>query len=179
MAEDGSLEHRPAAAAPGSEISFRNGLTVRVSLLAASLVEVVIMGLTSIGGALLMPVVVLAGGAYAVFLYKRRSEVTPDSISGARLGWITGVFVFLISTVLFTIGMAALAGNREVAEAFKQGAASMGMTADSAQKVEDMLKNPTTFAVSLALGLLLQFFVYTIFGSLGGALGARFFKKPS
>ena len=62
--------------------------------------------------AILSPV---ASGVFAVHLYKRKTGQRLSMASGAHLGWISGIFGFLITTLLFT-AFAVMLTNPEVAE---------------------------------------------------------------
>src|SRR4051794_8860906 len=42
----------------------------------------------------------LAAGFFAVYLYRRRTGVFLNVRAGVRLGWITGVLMFVITTVI-------------------------------------------------------------------------------
>ena len=50
----------------------------------------------------------LAAGFLAVFLYVRRTGQRLSLRSGARMGWITGIFSFTIFTVQLTAGVLAM-----------------------------------------------------------------------
>jgi len=50
----------------------------------------------------LMPLWLIAGGFFAVFLYRRKTGQRLTPLSGAHLGWLAGIFGFLIMTVILT-----------------------------------------------------------------------------
>jgi hypothetical protein len=157
-----------------AEISFRNGLALRVSFLAALVIELVRNLAVYAAGLLMMPIVLFAGGIYAVVLYKRRTGFPVNVVAGARLGWITGVFTFLVSTVITTFSMASLAMNNSLLDTFKKSAESMGLPADASRQMQEVMSNPTAFALLLLLVMAVQFVLLTVLCSMGGALGARF-----
>jgi hypothetical protein len=154
----------------GEAISFRNRMAVRVGLVSAALVQLVMMVAAAAGGPLLFPVVMLAGGWYSTFLYRRRSGVALNSLNGARMGWITGVFTFVITTVLFTVAIGLMMSSGELMSAYRRNAESMGMTADTVEKFQELMKNPGLFGFSILVGLLFQFVLQTFMSSVGGFL---------
>src|SRR5258706_12331816 len=93
-------------------IGFSNGPAVRVGLVTG------IMGflITMLLGQLGVPFAVLwllAVGAIAVALYKRATGQQLSMRSGAHLGWISGVFGFLLVTIVlagFSVMMAEPSG---------------------------------------------------------------------
>ena len=161
----------PEAAEP--PVSFRNGVAVRVGLLAAAIVQLVTTLSAAAGASLLMPVVIVGGGFYSVVLYARRTGARLSVVNGARMGWMTGIFCFVIMTVFFTAGIALLAGSDQLMKAYKDSASSLGLPPETAQQFEKLASDPGAFAASIILGLVFQFVFLTILCSMGGALGAK------
>jgi hypothetical protein len=151
-------------------INFRNRVAVRVGLISAALVQLVGMMATAVGGPLLLPVVALGGGWYSTFLYRRRSGVALNSLNGARMGWMTGVFTFVITTVFFTLAIALMMSNGELLSAYRRNAESMGMSAETVEKFQDLMNNPGLFGFSIVAGLFFQFVLQTFMSSVGGFL---------
>ena len=58
-----------------------------------------------------LPLAFLLAGFLAVFLYSRRTGQTLSIRSGARMGWITGIFSFTLVTILFTVIMVAVSNQ--------------------------------------------------------------------
>jgi hypothetical protein len=55
------------------------------------------------GPVLILPLIwLLAAGFLSVYLYRRRTGFVLSPASGARMGWMTGLFAFLILLVLLT-----------------------------------------------------------------------------
>ena len=100
----------PVSAPPQpAGISFRNRLAVRIGLLAAALASL----LTSLPMPMFLNVVwmlvcLVGSGFFAVYLYERKSGEDLSTVMGARMGWITGIFCFVIATIFFTITMIAI-----------------------------------------------------------------------
>src|ERR1700693_4440635 len=105
-----------------ARIGFGNRLAVRVALLAGALGLCLFFLLGQLPGlqvlAILSPI---ASGAFAVHLYKRKTGQRLTMASGAHLGWISGIFGFLITTLLFT-AFAVMLTNPELADAVRQQA---------------------------------------------------------
>jgi hypothetical protein len=148
----------PRAPAP---LSFRNPQVVRIALLVA-----VIGTLLSF-----LPYVNwLAAGYFAVFLYRRRTGIFLTMESGVRMGWITGVIMFIIMAVLLSLSIVFFraAGGIEVFQ-------SQFKNAIDPKVVETlkMLQNGADLA-----RLLIQLFVFTTLLSMaGGALGAKIARR--
>lgn len=164
----------PDAAAPAAgESPFQNQAAIRVGFLAALLVQLASILSAMAGASILLPLLLLGGGFYAAVLYMRRTGAPLSVIEGARVGWITGIFTFVIATVFFTAGMAVLSASGDLSKAYEESLARMNLPPDSVERFRKMLEDPRTFAFTLIAGLVFQFLFLTIFCSLGGALGAR------
>lgn len=160
-------EPEPAAA------TFQSGAAVRVGFLAAVAVQLASTVSALAGASILMPLLLLGGGFYAAVLYMRRTGARLTVVEGARVGWITGIFTFVIATVFFTAGMAALSASGDLGKAWEESLQKMNLSADAIEKFRRLISDPKTFAFTLIAGLIFQFFFLTIFCSLGGMLGAR------
>jgi hypothetical protein len=163
------------------EISFRNGTAVRVAFISAALFFLLMTFVALAGAAPLQLVLSLvfpaAAGFYAVFLYRRRTGASLSVRSGARMGWLTGIFAFVISTVLFTLSMVAMMSRGGLAEIYRQNAGNLGLSAERVDEVVKLLENPAMVGLALVFFLLFQFMVVTTFSSAGGALGARVLRR--
>ncbi|GIU75217.1 MAG: hypothetical protein KatS3mg004_2304 [Bryobacteraceae bacterium] len=166
----------PAGKGPAPEpesVSFQGGTAVRVGFLVAVLVQLASTLSALAGASILMPLLLLGGGFYAAVLYMRRTGSPLTIIEGARVGWITGIFTFVIATVFFTAGMAALTASGDLGRAWEESLQKMNLSSEAIEKFRKMISDPKTFAFTLIAGLIFQFFFLTIFCSLGGMLGAR------
>ncbi|MBA3973695.1 MAG: hypothetical protein C0504_05680 [Candidatus Solibacter sp.] len=169
------LEPAPPAAAAMMEVSFRSPLAVRVGFLAAAIVQLVLMLIAMAHAVQLLPVVLAAGGAYAVVLFSRRSGRTLSVMEGARMGWISGVFSFVISTVLFTAGL--LMSGKGLVPMFEENLKSAGLDPANAAKAIEMIRDPNVLVIFVVLMLIFNFLLVAVVSSLGGALGARFTRR--
>lgn len=167
----------PAVAAP-AEISFRNRTAVRAGFLAAGIASLLI--------SLPMPLYIamiwilgglLAAGFLGVFFYIRRTGQALTVRSGARLGWITGVFCFAIITVFFTVSILSIANRGGLAGFYREQFAAKGASDVNVQQFLEILESPGGLATVLILSLLFLFVLFTLLPTLGGALGAKMLAK--
>jgi hypothetical protein len=164
------LASLPAAPPPpvDAPISFRNATAVRVAVLAG----VPVFLLSAVAGPLMLAVPV-AGGFFAVYLYRRRTGQRVSVLAGARLGWIAGIIVFAILTMLLTMLVLMLSQPDLVQSMRDQMAKMSSISPEEVTKRIDMLRTPS----SLALVLLDAFLTYTLLTALGGAVGAKLLDR--
>lgn len=158
---------------PPTEISFRNRTAVRVCFLAA-LVAFILFVLPLPFPLPRLMVAFLAAGFLAVYLYGRRTGQTLSIRSGARMGWITGIFSFVIVTVQFTAGVLATSKDGGIAALLK---AQLPPNDARSQEVLKLLQEPSALAVMMIFVLLMMFLLLTVLPTLGGALGAKVLAK--
>jgi hypothetical protein len=160
----------PSISAP---IGFHNGPAVRIALLAGmlSILVVVITGQISVLQAL-GPLWLMAGGFFAVFLYRRRTGQRLTPLSGAHLGWLSGIFGFLIMTVILTLIAVAMSEPSAVSTLRSQWSGAGRSEADF-EVMLDAFRSPMKIAAIFSMILLL----FTILPAFGGALGAKFLDR--
>lgn len=166
LAGDSPTPALPAAAPPAvvpPRISFSNSRAVVVSLAVAA---VSLLGLCAAAfiAPLLWPVVLCGAGFAAVTLYKRQSAEPLSPAAGARLGWMTGLWLFLvfaISAALTSIYLASPNG-REALKALP-----------NIPELAKMLDNPHQFLMSVLASIIPTFLMVTLLPGLGGMLGAK------
>jgi hypothetical protein len=155
------------------EIGFRNSLAVRVGFLTGSLAFL----LSSIPSPLVLRLFLLLGaGAFSVFLYRRRSGHPVEMRGGARMGWLAGLFCFVIFTVLFTISLVVLSlmlRDGSMVAFYREQLTAMGMSQDKIQQALEIFQSPMQI-VSMLVWL---FLTSTFVPALGGALGARLLRR--
>ena len=153
-----------------ARISFHNMLAVRVALMAGALGLCLFVLLGQLPGlqvvAILSPI---ASGAFAVHLYKRKTGQRLSMASGAHLGWISGIFGFLITTLMFT-AFAVMLTNPELANAVRQQAGT------ARPEVLQALKEIQT-AAGITKALLESFVFLTLLPTFGGSLGAKLLDR--
>jgi hypothetical protein len=99
----------PAQAAPSNEINFHNRTAVRISFIVAvlAIVAVLIPGPTLFQILRFFAVFFFAGAAATIW-YTRRTGQRLSPRSGARVGWLTGLFSFVLFLFIFTVVELAL-----------------------------------------------------------------------
>jgi hypothetical protein len=116
----------------------------------------------------------LIAGFLAVFLYTRRTGQILSIRSGVRMGWITGIFSFVLVGVLATVSMVAISNQEGLAKFLsKQLPPNDARTESMAQ----MLQDPATLSAVVLFSLIVLFVIVTALPMIGGALGAKVFEK--
>jgi zinc-ribbon domain len=165
-------EPPPPPPAEPPPISFRNAIAVRVALLTGIPVVLLTGLLSAIAGPLTMALPV-AGGFFAVYLYRRRTGQKITVLAGARLGWISGIIVFAILTVLLTM-MVLMLSQPDFLQSMRDQMAKMSSASqEELTRSIDLLRTPS----GLAMALLNAFLTYTLLTALGGAVGAKFLNR--
>ena len=161
----------PPAALP--EIGFQNRIAVRIGMLLAGPMYILLNFLALLpAGMFFVFVGLFSTGFVSVAMYRHRTGTGVSVLSGARMGWIVGVFVFLIALVLLTFVFAVVA-NGDFAQLIQEQLKRQGQNAAEIDRVVEFIKNPAA-----VLMLLLTFFVMiTTVPSLGGALGAKMLES--
>jgi len=173
-------EQPPVAAAPvpiqgPPEISFHNRLAVRIGFLAALIaVLLLLLPLPNSFVFLRLLVAFVAAGFLAVFLYVRRTGQVLSVRSGARMGWITGIFSFTLISVLFTAAMIAISNQGGLVKFFRSQLPANDAQTETLQQV---LNDPAALAGGMIFFLILMFILLTALPMIGGALGAKVFEK--
>ncbi len=160
------------------EISFANGSAVRVGLFVAALAMLIFVPLSQAAGLSVLGVfgLTIASGLLAVFLYQRRTGVSLSARQGARLGWMTGVFIFAFFLVLFTVSLIPALESGEFSK-IPDEALQGKLSAADLEKVKEVLSSPWLFSLSILFFMAIYFIAATVLTSLGGILGARFLGR--
>lgn len=113
----------------------------------------------------LVPVFLCGAGFIAVRLYRGQSAESLSTAAGARLGWMTGLWLFLV--VLFVCAISAVyvsspEGWQQIRAAWEQLPRST--------KLPD---NQHDFLMQILIELPFLFFLLTLLPGLGGILGAK------
>jgi len=148
---------RPPAPAEFPPLNFHNGIALRIALGVAFTASLLFF----------LPYVnSLAAGFFAVYFYRRRTGHLLNMESGVKMGWMTGLFMFVMFGGI--LGLAVLALNAIGGVA--------GLQAQLHQPIDprmlegfQMLQNGADI-----LKLLVSYFVLiTLLSMAGGALGAK------
>jgi hypothetical protein len=163
------------------EISFHNRLAVRTAFSVAAL-SFLFSSLLAFAGVLAIQLVAtlmvtVAGGFLAAYLYSRRSHRPISVAAGARMGWLTGIFSFLINMVVITMSMIAVASQGGFASFYQKQSSALGLPEEAMNQVIEITKSPALLILVIGFALLVQFLTYVILTSLGGALGAKVMEK--
>ena len=170
---------KPAASDGLSEVSFHNRIAVRTGLLAAIVASLLI----SIPIPLYLNIVwvlvcQIGAGFLAVFLYRRRTGQELSVKRGARMGWITGVFNFVIFTVFFTITLFTLSSRGDLSRYYREQLRAQGAMAEvDLEKVLSILESPAGLGAIIFLTLAAMFVFFTLLPIVGGAMGAKVLEK--
>jgi hypothetical protein len=162
----------PPQPPPPPQISFRNGIAVRVAL-ATGIPVVLLTGLLAAVAGRLILALPVAGGFFAVYLYRRRTGQKVTVLAGARLGWISGIIIFAILALLLTGAVLMLSQPDFVQNMRDQIAKMPTLSQEEVNRSLDLLRTPS----GVAGALLDAFLSYTLLTALGGAVGAKFLDR--
>jgi lysylphosphatidylglycerol synthetase-like protein (DUF2156 family) len=154
----------PAAARAASGISFRNSRAVLISLVVAALTFFASL-LATMLWAPLFPIVLCAAGFVAARLYRSSATETLTPGAGARLGWMTGLWLFLIVALLCTIAAVYLS----TPQGWEQAKAFWAQFPEMSKGLGDQHDVLATLLARLPF----LFFLLTLLPGLGGMLGAK------
>jgi uncharacterized protein YqgC (DUF456 family) len=160
-------------ALPPAEISFRNRIAVKIGFLAALLALGATMLITPVVQSGIVGMLVTFGaGVLAPLWYTRRTGQQLSVRSGARIGWITGLFCFGFSLVLFTLGIVALTNANSI-----PGLQDNPTMKKAVQDLLKILNDPAQAVQGIIIVVVSMFLFITTLPMLGGALGARLSHK--
>lgn len=151
------VEPVPAAPPAAPPVNFHNRIAVRVAALMAIMATLLFF----------LPYLNwLAAGFFSALLYRRRTGQFLSLESGVRLGWITGVLMFVIVTVLLTLtlGLISAAGGFSALPPDVKNALDPRFQ----EAMKTLQSGP---AVAELLAMLFMFI--TLLSMAGGALGAK------
>jgi hypothetical protein len=162
---------QPAVANSVATIGFRNPIAVRAALVASALATLAgLLPLPGLFHSLWQLLTITAAGFAAVYLYQRRTGAYLSIRGGLQIGWMTGLFCFVVTIVMLTLLLAVVASLGE--SGLKQLTAESGRP-EIAEAFSGMLTNPAMLIFALAGA----FFLMTILASAGGALGSKVLDK--
>jgi hypothetical protein len=180
-AQEVAIEPAPAPVPPPpvqpAGVNFRNPAAVRGGMTVAAVVSLLLsVPLPPPLNIFWQIVLLTAAGFLAVYLYHRRTGHHPSMREGARLGWITGMFCFLIMMILFTISVLSIAQGVGLRKFFTEMVGLRG-TPEVMEQLNVILQSPVGLA-SVLVGILLMFFVMmTALPVVGGVLGAKILER--
>jgi len=154
-------------------INFHNGPAVRIALITGVVAFLCLL----LVGQLALPQAVVyvwlaAAGFLAVFLYRRSTGQKLSIMNGARLGWISGIFGFVIVTVLLTLFVVALS-EPSVVSVMREQIKTRGISDATLDQMIQEIRSPS--GITQALGLF--FLLFTVLPAFGGAVGAKLLDR--
>ena len=156
----------PVPAQPAA-IGFHNSTAVWIALRVA-----LIMFLLCLVLGILSFVWLLAGGFFAVYLYRRRTGQVVTVKAGAHLGWIAGIFGFVMTMVILTMMVLAVSDPENVAK-MREQFNSWSMSEEDLNRMIELLHNPSSI-LAMVLG---SFTLFTLLSAAGGAFGAKLLNR--
>jgi hypothetical protein len=148
----------------GTGISFRNSRAVLISLVVGALAFFASL-LATMLWAPLSPIVLCAAGFVSARLYRSNAAEPLTPGAGARLGWMTGLWLFLIVALLATLGAVYLSTP--------QGWEQLKVLRAQFPEMSKGISDQHDILATLLIQLPLLFFVLTLLPGLGGMLGAK------
>ena len=179
FAGDGAVPARDVEVAvlPGIPVHSLPG-TWSHDVKACALAAAIAVLLTFLG---LNPFVAAVGGGLlaVVFSRNRASGIVIRPATGARLGAITGLFLFGMSTVLETFAVAVLHKGAEVRSEMMDKIQQTAARYPGPQVAPflEFVKSPSGFAFMMVASVIFGLLAFVVLGSLGGALGAAFLAR--
>ena len=147
----------PPAAEP-VPIGFHNRVAVQVALFTG------VLGFSFSALTGLFAIIFMAGcGFFAVYWYSRRTGQLLSPVSGAYLGWITGMFGSLIVVTLMALALK----QPEVIGKMKEQWDTYA-TPETVSQMLQMISSPASLSMILAM----VFVFLTLLPTAGGAMGA-------
>jgi hypothetical protein len=143
--------------APPPPLNFHNLIAIKIAFMMAVLATLL---------SFLPYVNWLAAGFFAALMYRRRTGYLMNLESGLRLGWMTGMLMFVIIMVIFTASMALISAAGGLAALPAEVKAAVD------PRVQEMFKTLQS-APAVAQFLVMLFVFITLFSMAGGALGAK------
>jgi hypothetical protein len=176
---DPAAEHEPAVRVLDSDVAPRfpgipaNPLPVSWAhaLQPCALAGGVAVGLTALG---LNPFVAALGVGFLAVAFSRRRAPGIRSGAGARLGALSGLLFFGMSTILQTLAVAVLHKSSEIRSEMldKVQQAAARYPGPEGQGFVDFVKTPNGFATMMVASIIFGVIAFIVLGSCGGALGA-------
>ena len=154
------------------KVSFANPVVLRIAFAAAAL-SILLDSIPLVN--LLCIIWSMGAGFMTVWMYSKRTGLPVSVTSGAKLGWITGVFSFVICAILITTTM--ILNGKELPEELRRQFTAAWSADPNYQQLLSAFQNPTTFATVIIFMLFCFFLLLSLASVAGGAIGARFSNK--
>ncbi len=154
-------------------IGFNNGVAVRIALVAG----LAAFFCSVIAGQLALPqelafVWLGASGFLAVYLYRKRTGQRLTVMNGAHLGWLCGLFGFIVVTLALA-ATAIMLSDPTLVAAMRDQLHTHGLSDASADQMIDVFRSPSGILAALSV----SFVLFSALPAFGGALGAKFLDR--
>lgn len=157
-------------------IGFQNAVAVRVGIMAAATISMLLLvPMPPLISAVWQMVMLFAGGFFSVFLYMRRTGEPLTVGGGARMGWMTGLFCFVLVLVFTVLGLAL--ASADTLSAFYEELQNQAATPEVAEQLNEFLSSRSGIALLFAGIVVMMFLMLTLLPAIGGALGAKVLEK--
>jgi len=159
----------PAApVASGIAINFHNRRAVAVSIMVAAVTLLLLLPMLMFAPSL-SPLLFAGGGFLASHLYRRGSGEPFTPQNGARVGFMTSLWSFLVLLVILTT-LAAVIATPETRRMLIQFSQLQGNP--QAAEIAKVLDNPRQFILASVEGMFVLFCLSTLLSMAGGMFGA-------
>jgi len=145
-------------------VSFRNSVAIRIALLMAAVATLL---------SFLPFVNWLAGGFFAVFLYRRKTGSFLNVGAGVRLGWITGILMFALSAVVFAAQQLPGVISGHLDARLQEQLKNFTSPDPMSQQMMQYFQSGPGVMVLFLFSLIALFLFTTGLGMAGGAIGAK------
>lgn len=145
-------------------VNFHNGVAMRIAILVAATATLLNF----------LPFLNwLAAGFFAAFFYRRKTGTLLNVGTGVRMGWITGLLMFGLSSIVFAAQQlpAALSGHLDAK--FQEQLKNLAAQDPLSQQMMQFFQTGPGVIVVLLFSLVGLFLFTTGLSMAGGALGAK------
>jgi hypothetical protein len=148
--------------------------------MAAGLVFLVMsLPLPTMAAFLWMAGCLFGGGILGVFFYVRRTGQRISVRSGARLGWITGIFCFAIGFIISTATIFYFSQSGGIAQHWREQLKLRGTPDTNIQEAMRLIESTPGLVVMVGFFVVFMFMLFTLLPTAGGALGAKLLRRGS
>jgi len=120
-----------------------------------------------------LPLWLALAGFLCVSVYTRRTGETLTVGAGARMGWITGLFSYLVFAFLVTLSFFQQVRSGELYQSMQK----VPLYGANPAELRQLLSNPVLLGLSVLFSLVVFLLFFAGFSIAGGALGAKTLKK--
>ena len=160
------------AVAPAVRIGFRDPLAFRIGILSAFLSLLLTLLLVQA-----WPLWLAAAGFLGVYLYGRRSGASMTTRNGAKMGWITGVLSFGVTSLPLTLVYVQEITGPDHLNRMRQQISSFAFPAAVQEQMLAFLQTPLVITTQVLTLLVMLFIMLTLFPLIGGLLAAKVFGR--